>query len=128
MTFRTDLYTRLSTHSGLIALISTRSYPYVLPQNITYPALTYNIISSTTEHAFGSDPGNEMRRVQVSIWDTTALSVENVGIQVKAALSRWSGAQANVTIEDSFLDNELDDYDPETKDFRTDLDFIIHYR
>lgn len=43
----TILYTHLSTDAGLSALVSTRIYPDLMPQNVTLPAIRFSLIDRT---------------------------------------------------------------------------------
>lgn len=113
-----SLFTRLSTHAGLSALVSTRVYPFHLPQNPTYPAVSFTKVSSERISAMGSDTGVVRKRFQVSAWgqkNGAKSGVENVydvAVQIRAALQRWSGTVGGVVIQDTFIVNELDLFEP----------------
>ena len=42
-----DLYTYLTSDPTVSGYVSTRIYPVKMPQNVTYPAITYQLIGST---------------------------------------------------------------------------------
>jgi hypothetical protein len=48
------MYSYLSTYAGLVALVSKRIYPIVMPLNVTLPAVSYQRISTERVHAFSS--------------------------------------------------------------------------
>jgi len=106
---------RLDGYAGLSALISTRIYPLKLPQDSTMPAVVYQIVSKTRESAMGSDPGLATARVRISSFADSYSSAKDVGEQVRAALQRWSGTEATVVIQDSFIEMDIEQYDPEVK-------------
>ena len=128
MSIETALYTQLSGYAGLTDLVSTRIYPLILPQDCSLPAVTYFRVSGPRIHAMGSDTGNAMPRFQISCWASTYSSVKAVATQVRAALSRLQDTVDSVVIEDIFIENEMDVYDPDVETYHTSLDFIVMHR
>ena len=122
------IYSILSADLGLKALVSTRIYPLLLPQNATLPALTYARVSTERESAFVSDPGLSTARIQVDVWGDTVSSVQNVAEEVRGALHRYKGTIAAVVVEESHIENEVMMYEPETEIFHIVLDFSILHR
>lgn len=122
------LYTYLSTYAGLIALTSTRIYPEEKPQNCIMPAVVYSRISTPREHTMGTDPGLASPRFQFTIYDTNHKNMLDVKAQIKAALQDYSGVMGGaggVTVQAVILDDENAGYDAETKQYYTDVDYII---
>jgi Protein of unknown function (DUF3168) len=81
------------TVSGLVG--GTRIYPKILPQNPTFPAITYQRISRipVADHLTG--PGSLGRpRVQVDVWALTDAAAEALGAAVKARLNGFRGVVA----------------------------------
>ncbi len=68
MSVETDVYAAITNDAGLAALIGTRLYPLALPENATYPAATYSVISEVP-HASGRCMET---RVQVDLYDAGA--------------------------------------------------------
>lgn len=125
-----DVLARLSSQAGVTAIVSTRIYAGILPQEPTYPALTYNIITRTKEHCFGSDPGNEMIRLQLDCWAKTYAESLSLAGAVRTALSRWRGQQTNYYVEDSLADNWQDMFEDESEQriYRASIEFLIYFR
>lgn len=117
------LFTRLSTFAGLTALVSTRIYPVIMPQETVKPAVTYQLISSPREVAMGSDPGLVKARFQLNAWATTALEARNVIKQVRLALERYRVAG----VEDCFIETEYDVFDEAAILHGRGLDVIVHH-
>lgn len=125
------LYARMSGYAGLTALVSTRVYPVKLPQDCTYPAVTYQRISTIREVAHGADPGIARTRLQVTSAATTYSGVKAVTAQVRAALQRYDDAAASVAVLDTFLENEVDLFSEEEDDAGVYLvaqDFTVIHR
>ena len=126
------LEARLKAHVGLAALISTRVFPVVLRQSTPYPAVTYQRIGTDPLSGMTADHGISMARIQIDSWGETYASAKNVAAQVRDALKRYSDSGSNPELLDSFLDNELDDFEPDLKSgggvYRVIQDYIVHYR
>lgn len=125
MSIESDLYSGLTGHAGLSALISTRLYPDVAAQNATRPYAVYQRISTVKTQAISGVVVSELPRFQFSIYADTALSALNVAAQVQAALLAFAGS--SVTIYERPLENERTVYEDESKLFRRDFDAqILH--
>lgn len=111
--------TRLAAYSGLTALVSTRIYTVQAPQSATVPFVTVQALSTRRFSAMGADTGDAVSRVQVSAWadkyDNATTGVRQVAAQIVAALQRYSGTSASVTISDVFVEGESDQYDPDPR-------------
>jgi hypothetical protein len=128
------LYSRLANYAGLAALVGTRIDPGILNQGDALPAVTFRKISGPRIHQMGSDPGLVEARYEVNCWGDAEDNADGfgdiaaVGAQVVLALSRYSGTISSVVVDQVFLDDEEDLYEPSTKTWRRILDFIVHYR
>lgn len=121
MTIEATLYTRLSGYSALTALVGDRIYPQRLPQEVTFPAMTYQLISHPEqEHCMVGDVGITNPRFQFTAWGDTHIEVVNIIAQVKAALQRWT----TTGIQDTFIALEPYDldYDEEAMKFGRAID------
>lgn len=132
MTIETELYTRLTTHAGLSALIGTRAYPLHLPQKPTLPAVTYARVSATRVSAMGADTGLVRPRFQIDVWAEKYITqgaktgAREVAEQVRAALQRWSTASGTI-VQDTYFLNEVELFEPDTETWHIALDFEINY-
>lgn len=126
MSVETVLFSRLSEHTGLNALVSTRVYPNLIPQNATMPVVSYHRISTHRESAMGVDTGVARARFQLDAFAATYSAVRAVAEQIRAALQRWTNASGTV-VQDSFILGEQEFYEDETKRFRVSQDFEIIY-
>ena len=124
----TVLFTRLTTHAGLAALVSVRVYPMLLPQAPTMPAVTYQRIDGVRESGMTQEHGMAHPRIQVDSWASTYAGAKAVAGQVRAALQRWSDSSTTPEILDSFIEGDTDMQEPELKLFRCSMDFIIWHR
>lgn len=125
MSIESDLYSGLTGHAGLSALISTRLYPDLAAQNTTRPYVVYSTVSAVKFQAISGTVVAERPRFQFSIYADTALSALNAGAQLQAALLAMSGS--SVTIYERPLESERTVYEDDSKLFRRDFDAqILH--
>lgn len=123
MTLRDDLYTRLTTGStALSALVGTRVYRVRLPQNVTYPAVTYWKVSGNRLHDTQGPTGESDPRVQVSCWSRSQAQAEDVAEAVRGVLDGWSSTGG---VHMTQLVNETDLYDNEVEVYHIALDFVL---
>ena len=104
----------------------SRVYPLVLPQQPTYPAVTYQQISAVRLHEMGQDAGVIRVRVQVNAWGKTYAEARTLAGEVETRLSRFRGVVGGVTVLDVVLDNEVDmAYESETQSRRVTQDYTL---
>jgi hypothetical protein len=126
MTIALLLQDGLTADPGVVALVSTRVYPLILPQTPTYAAITYQRISST-----GQDGSSDRRqsRWQINCWALKYGQTQGLAAAVKAFLEEWHDIRAvgdAPGIERARVVNEIDDYDAEVKVYRTIIDVMLH--
>ncbi len=87
MSIESDLYTALSGHAGLAALVGARIYPDGAPQDAAYPLIVVTLIASTPTVSLAGDSGQDASRWQVSAWGETFDQVVAVIDAVRAAMA-----------------------------------------
>jgi len=125
------IFSRLSNYAGLTALVGTSPagiFPVIAPQDVARPFVVFQKISNERISAMGSDTDIARARFQFTSYAETHEGARDVGKQVRLALQRYSGVVATVTIDDIFIENELDDYDPETLLHSKVQDFEVIHR
>jgi len=118
------IYTHLIRHAGLAALIVERCYPIRLPQEPTYPAVTYQRISTVPTYSQDGDSNLDRGRWQFSCWARTHTAAEAVAAQVRTALTTWRASYG----QPAFLENQVDFYEPDTDVHHIPVDAIIWWK
>jgi hypothetical protein len=124
-------------YSLLVAAGIANVYPVLLPEQVDYPAVTYQVIDSPPVHsldeAMGDDPSTELihPRIQISAWGNDYKSVLLLGQQVKNALHGFSGTVATpegpVTVNRIHWEDARDLYEERTRTFHRASDFEVWY-
>jgi len=122
------VHTQLTGHAGLSALIAARLYPVKLPQDVSYPACVYEIITRTEFPAMGSNADHSRKRITVTGYDNSYSGVKALETQIVAALDRYTGTSDGTTIDGSYLENVSDLYEDEFQIYQVSIDFMIYWR
>ena len=128
MSFEEGLFYYLDNYAGLSTEVDNRIYPNLLPQQppAVLPAVVYHRISTPRLVALERSLLPQ-GRFQFDCWAETFQEAKDVAAQVKAALDVYSGAMGDYTVEVSLIDDERDDYEPETKRWRSMVEVVIWY-
>lgn len=122
------IYTNLTGHAGLSALIGTRVHPGQLPQRTTLPAVTYRRVT-TLRVSTRDGAGKALLarpRFQFDCWATTYIAARAVATQLLDALTDFPQA-SNPRVDVALPSNDFDDYEPDPERYRVILDaFIWH--
>jgi len=121
--------------ADLVALIDTRVYPMNIPQGAVLPYLAYQRISTPrilTHDSSGATGDLAYPRFQFDAWATTYASAKAIIDQVRAALNGKTGvigtAPNAITIRAALVEDEVPEFDPETKLYRCRSDFFIWHQ
>jgi hypothetical protein len=123
MSSETAMRSTILALPAVAAIIETRLYPVTLPQGAGLPAMTYTVVSGVGESDTQSGPGVQRRRIQFDCWAATY----QAACGLADALTAGSAAKANVLGLASFLDNTVDQYEPETQRWRRIVDMLVYW-
>ena len=88
----------LAADAGVSALVGTRIYPDRLPQNVTYPAITYEMYSEDSFEAMDGLLGIAEATIEVTCWASTRLVASSVQDAVRLALANYQGTSSGVVV------------------------------
>lgn len=111
-----QVYSLLKNNATLNTLISGRIYPLVAPQNVSYPYMTYQVVSGIRMQCLKGNIYQGNFRFQIDVWGKTYSNVKAISEAVKDCL---------VGFLDSNSINIMDGYENETQLFRQIIDFKI---
>lgn len=116
-----------STVSGLVG---TRMYPLKLPQDPTYPAVTYTRISGPRLYDHGGETGMAEGRFQIDSWGASYSSAKSAAAAVREAIEGYRGTTGGTEFASIFCVNDSDSYEPQEGDegvWRVSTDYWIRY-
>lgn len=134
--FRRALAAHLLNDPGIAAVVGTRVYPQVLPQNPTLPALTYQVVGNPRRPVNLASPNTlATARVQITAHSKRLGECEPLAEAVRQALQGFTGRLGglNFVVVSSILDDETDLGDnaqdgTESTFRRIAVDYLIRYR
>lgn len=118
----------LVANGGVSALIGTRLYPLVLPQDPTYPAIVLTRVSGVREHSHDGPSLLSTSRLQLDCIAPTAAAAKNVADKVRLALDGFRGTMGGaggVEVNGAWLEDERDGYDDELRVYSASVDYMV---
>lgn len=125
-----ELRSYLLADPAVTALVGQRMHPESLPQNVTYPALSFAQVSAVRERDLCGPAGFAHPRVTINSWAETYAVAHQLATAVRQALDGFHGeafVPAGVRIGSVRIDNELDGDEPEIGLYRVLQDYIISH-
>jgi hypothetical protein len=130
MTIEADLRGILTGSTSVAAFSSNRVYQDQLPQNPSYPAISFLLISEIRYPLMGVDAVNIQSRYQFDCWGTSPSSANGLKNAVIGAIERYGSSTGTKDIETIFIEDvqTIPERDPDEEVFRRTIDAIVHYR
>jgi hypothetical protein len=100
--------------------VSTRICPYPLPENQTYPAVTYQQISEPVTNSLGV----KSARIQINCYAETYSSLIAISEAIENAME---SVTEETEIIMAYLDNRIENYDQEVNIYYIIMDYIIRF-
>lgn len=123
MSIDTALYTLVTSVGGV-----DRLYPPPIPDNPTYPLVTYMQISGPRSyHQQGAD-GLVFARFEFDSWDLVSSGARELAEEVRYVLSGFKGFSDSIDILSVFLISEQKMFEDDTKVHRVSQDYRVTYR
>lgn len=119
-----SLRTKILADSDVTDDIGQRLYILKLPQNPTYPTVTYFKVSNARHH----DLDVAMPRYQIDVWAESYITARQVADNIRKALQRESGNWSGISVIQAVYEGETDLYEEDTELYHIAQDFKIIYR
>lgn len=127
MSLETGLKSALTADATVNGLVSGRIYPEIMPHDVTYPAISYQRISTVRNQFLTGIDGFTQVRIQVDCWDSSYSGVKTLASAVKGALDGVR-ALGSTTVYHCFMETQQDlsQIDGDRQDRRISMDFIVY--
>lgn len=103
------LYAKLSGHSGVSALVSTRIDPIEAPQSYAMPYIVYQIVSEVPYYVHRGETGFMETTFQLTLFASTYLAMTQLCDAVRDCLSGFVGTMTTgVSSMGCFLESYVD--------------------
>lgn len=128
MSAETGLVNLLKGDTAVAALVGTRIYPNVIPQDAALPAIAYQVISSETGYSHGGPDAGNHPYIQLTIEGDSYANTLAVCAACKARLSGFRGDIGNDRFEAIFLENEFDGFNLDPAVHTRRQDYRLRYK
>ena len=122
------IYSLLSNDAGVSALVSARIYPLIMPQNSTFPCVTYTVNIDSEDKTFDGQGTFSQASVEVDCWSDTHADMLTLGDAVKTALKNYSGTLSGVTADAIHVDSVVTVYEDLSEKYRQTIIATIYKR
>jgi hypothetical protein len=123
--FAAALYTFLTTNSGIVAQVSTRTYPVQLPQGVTLPALVFREMYTDTNYALQADDTLIRPTYEIEAHASSHAAARTAIRAVETALQNYSGTMTTCTVQAVLMAGGSEDYDPDTTNYWRSKEFTF---
>jgi len=112
---------------GITSYVAQRIYPLRLPQNPTYPSITYQVISEVTTYHMTAENSIRECRIQIDIYAESYAESKTIWRTIHNVISGFRGVWDTTNIQGVFGISSQDFEEEETKIFRVSADYYITY-
>lgn len=122
------VYAMLAADATVAALVSTKIYPVIAPQNVASPFVVYSIASAIPTNTKDRISELDTMRVQVDCYGRTYAQVEAISSAVRLAIDGQTGTYGGAYVDGVAYENEQDMLDEDVDLYRKSLDFFIRIK
>jgi hypothetical protein len=130
LNFEESLYNYLSNYSGIKAIVSTKIYPLITPEDTVSPFIVYTPYSQQFSHSFDNDSGYNDKYIQIDMYHTSFINLKALSKQVRKALINFKGIMGTngITIQAVICESgDRDSFESESKFYRTTQEYKFTY-
>ena len=125
MSISSGLYSYLAAQAAISTLVSARIYPVILPQDPTYPAITFNIDGIRDTFTFNDGQTSFVGAdIQIDAWATTQKGAEDLAAAINNALQNHTGDMGGVVVNRCFREAQVDIYESTVNAYRRSLSYV----
>ena len=128
MILEEGIVVRLMALPAVTALIGTRLYPNVVPEEATEPVAAYQRISNPRLNAHDGPTGWAKGRIQFTAQANTYLQAKAVAAAIAAAFDGFRGVMGTVAVHGASAQNDQDGYNEATGRSTVRLDVLFFYK
>ncbi len=124
-TIEDALYAKLTSDAAINAITGSRVYPVKMEDNPTFPAITFQRISSTREQTMSGRVSYCSALYQIDSWSVSYDVTRDLASKIFALLEGFRGTISSVDIQGILSQNEIDLYEDDVKVYRRSQTFTV---
>lgn len=102
------VYSRMTGFAELSALIGTRLYPVLIPQEVAEPAVAYQVITGLPTRSHTGYSNHQATRIQFTCQAGSYSQAKAVSKAVRHCWESFRGTVSGILIGGAFVENEFD--------------------
>jgi hypothetical protein len=126
-TIEDALYTKLAGTGGVAAVVGTRIYRLKMPDNPTFPAITFEVSSGQQIESFTGYSGLSNPIMSVHCWARSATVAQQLAITIRDAIVGQSWTYSDRTVANVLEWSTTDLFDDLTDVYHVSASFRIWY-
>lgn len=122
------IFQLLSNDAGVAAIVESRIYPVLLPQNPVWPCVGYNVEHGQEGKTFDGQGTAQEANVEIDCWSENHAGMLDLFEAVKAALKNYSGTLAGVTVDAIYINSTLPMFEDSVEKYRYSISLSLFKR
>lgn len=122
------IYQLLTNDAGVSALVGTKVYPTLLPQNPVFPCVGYAVEPTAENITFDGQGTNQAANIEIDCWAALHADALALGEAVNAAIKNYSGTLAGVQVDAIYIDSALTFFEDAAEKYRYSISATLHKR
>ncbi len=120
-----SIYSLLSGHAALTALVGTKIYPVQAPQAVEEPFLVYGISKTQPEETKVNASAEDWVTVLVDVYAKDYDTMHSITREVRAALDKQSGTIAGNSISDIVFQDFNDAWESDRESYTGVSEYLV---
>lgn len=121
-----SLFTFLAADAGIAALCQS-IHPQTLPQNATYPAITYSLDAESRDQLLAEIGLLKTALIEINAWHSDHFTAHQLTDAIENALAGYRGAFGSKTAEHIRLERKFELFESDSGLYRVSQQFLIAY-
>lgn len=123
------IYGILSTTAGVTALVSTKIYPHIAPQEVMMPFVTFEATDCRPTNTKNNVSHLDTYLVTLTIFDSSYTTVQAIDEAIRAALDQYRDQTVNsVEVDAIIYDNGVELYDDQANVYAIQANYQMRIR
>lgn len=122
-----SLFDYLTSYAALAALIGTRLYPIIIPENKAHPAIAYQLLDGDEGETHQGSDGMFYDDFQFTVQDKTHEGLLAACAALRAAMKAWKGTSGSYTVIRAARSLEVDGSKSESGIYVRRIQYSVQY-
>lgn len=127
MTIEAGLYDYLTNNANVSGVVAARIYPIIMPQNPTYPCITYTSSGAVRNSTFSGQTDFVGMQIDIDCWASTYSAAKDLQSKVRGVVQNYQGLMGGVTVDSVFVYDPYETYEVDAEAYRCTIPITIYH-